>query len=58
MILTKEQIEELERVSEPLIKFLNNPEVFHPHIKVVVDCTTAEVLEGVARINNLNHIVD
>jgi hypothetical protein len=45
MILTKEQIKELERVSEPLIKFLANPEIFHPHMKVIVDCGGAEIVD-------------
>ena len=58
MILTKEQIEELERVSEPLIKFLCNPEIFHPHMKVIVDCGGAEILEGKASIKNDKYIVD
>jgi hypothetical protein len=36
--------EEFERLSRPLIKYLC--ENHHPHTKIVVTCTNAELLEG------------
>jgi hypothetical protein len=50
MILSKEQLEELKEVSQPLMKFLAKN--FHPHVKVIVDSTDAEILEGSARVIN------
>ena len=43
MKLNETQIKEFEKISRPLIKFLNDN--FHPHVKVVVDCTNAELIE-------------
>lgn len=48
MILTKEQIEQLEEAAKPLIKFL--AENFHPHVKVIVEDDGAEILEGSATV--------
>lgn len=45
MILTKKQGKEFEEAVRPLIKFLNDN--CHPHVHVVVDCTRAELAEGV-----------
>jgi hypothetical protein len=56
MILTDEQRAELEEASKPLIKFL--AQNFHPHVKVIVDCGSAELLESSARIVNDEFIVD
>lgn len=43
--LTNEQKrKEFERVAKPVIKFINN--YYHPHTKVIIDCDSAEVLEG------------
>ena len=46
MILTEEQIKQLEEAAKPLMKFL--AENFNPHVKVVVDNNTAEITEGLA----------
>ena len=44
MIMTKEQIAELNTASKPLIKFLNDH--CNPHAKVIVECDGAELLSG------------
>lgn len=56
MILTKEQIAELTEATKPLMKFL--AENFHPHVKVIVDSTNAEFLEGSATVQNFEFIKD
>lgn len=56
MILTEEQRKELLEVSKPLMKFL--AENFHPHVKVIVDSTDAEFLEGSVRVQTLEFIKD
>lgn len=48
MILTKEQVTEMEEAAKPLVKFLN--EVCHPHAYVIVEPTGAELVEGCARV--------
>lgn len=55
MILDSEQIEDLKEAARPLIRFLNE---FHPHVKVIVDGSSAEMLEGVASIKNEEFIKD
>ena len=45
MIFTKQQQEQFEAVTRPVIKFLNDN--CHPHVSVVVTPTNAELLEGV-----------
>lgn len=44
MILTKDEIKKLEEAAKPLMKFLS--ENFHPHVKVIVESTSAEFLEA------------
>lgn len=48
MILTKLQIAQFEEAAKPLMKFL--AENFHPHVKVIVENNTAEILEGSATV--------
>ena len=50
MILTEEQIKELAEVVKPVIEYLNNPETFHPHVKIIIDSTSAELVEGIASV--------
>lgn len=57
MILTKEQIEKFKKAAEPLIEFLNS-EDFHPHVKVIVDCDSAEFLESSVKIKDASFIKD
>ncbi len=45
MVITKEQQKEFENVVRPLIEWLN--ENCHPHVSVYVDCTSAELSEGI-----------
>ena len=45
MIINKEKQKEFEMVAKPLIQFLRKN--FHPHVTVLVDCCSAEFVEGV-----------
>ena len=45
MILTPEQQKTFERAARPLMAWLN--ENCHPHVSVQVDCTSAELSEGI-----------
>ena len=56
MILTKEQTEQLKEASRPLMKFLC--ENFHPHVKVIVDPTSAEFVEGLASVKTMEYVLD
>ena len=47
---------ELEVASKPLIEFINKN--FHPHAKVIVDCSGAELLEGCMFFVDENLVVD
>lgn len=51
MIFTKEQIDEFEELTRPVIKFLN--ENCHPHVSVIVTPTTAELMEGVCHTGEI-----
>jgi hypothetical protein len=37
---------EFEEIARVMIKHLANPEKYHPHFRVVMDSTNAELLEG------------
>ena len=50
MKLTKEQRAEYESLVYPLMEFLDK--TCHPHVKVIVDSTHAELVEGVIGIPN------
>lgn len=56
MILTKEQIKQLEEAAKPLIKFL--AENFHPHVTAIVQSDRAEILESSAVVKCDEFIVD
>lgn len=58
MILTIEQREEFERVIRPVMKYLGDPKVFHPHVKVIIDSGRAEIVEGIAAIVTEDYISD
>ena len=51
MILSKEVRDEFEKAAKPLMEFLSNPKLFHPHVKVIVDSCRAELVEGVCTCN-------
>ena len=56
MILTKEQIAEIEKLSEPLVKFMNNN--FHPHTFILVETSAVTVGEESARVPITKFIKD
>lgn len=47
MILTDEQRKEFEKVVKPVMEYLSNPKVFHPHVKIIIDSGRAELVEGI-----------
>lgn len=47
MILTRQEIEKFDNAVKPLIKYLS--ENHHPHMKVIVDYNSAEILESKRR---------
>ena len=48
MILTEEQREKFREAVKPLVEFLNNN--CHPHVRVIIDDSTAELVEGICHI--------
>ena len=50
MILAKTQIEQLQTAAQPLMVFLSNAEIFHPHFTVIVTSERAEIVEGCASV--------
>ena len=56
MILTKEKHEEFERVVELMIACLNAN--CHPHTKIIIDHTTAELVEGVCTAHTEKYLKD
>lgn len=47
MMLSKEQIEEIRKMSYPLVSYLKN---FSPHVMITIDSLNVEVWEGTALI--------
>ena len=45
MILNEEKRKEFDEAAKPMMKWLNDN--CHPHVKVVMDCSRVELLEGV-----------
>jgi hypothetical protein len=45
------KMEELSKLSKPLIDWINTN--YHPHVKIIVDCNSAEVVEGILRVTDL-----
>jgi hypothetical protein len=37
---------EFEEIAKVMMKHLANPEKYHPHFRVIIDSTNAELLEG------------
>lgn len=56
MISTEEQRKELEVLSRPLIKWMNDN--CHPHTEIRIDHLSAELLEGVCAIRVTDYIKD
>ena len=55
-MLTKEQIENMKKAAEPLIKWLN--EEGHPHMVCIVETIGCEVLEGLATHRTFEFVKD
>ena len=55
-MLNEKQRKEFEEVSRPLMEFLSNN--FHPHIKVTIDYSSVEILEGVYSFRTEDYIKD
>ena len=56
MILTKEQIDEIAKLSEPLIKYMNDN--FHPHTAIVIETGAVTVVEELAIVPITKFIKD
>lgn len=56
MILSEKEREEFEAVTRPVIEWLNKN--CHPHVTVVVEPTSAELLEGVVAIKTTDYVRD
>lgn len=56
MTLTKDEREELVRLSIPLIRWLN--ETCHPHVRLIVTCETVECVEDVCLHRDRTHLKD
>ena len=56
MILTEEQIKEFEEKVKPLMEWLGKN--FHPHVKVVVDYSDAEILESSMAFRTEDYVAD
>ena len=47
---------EFAEAAKPLIKFIADN--FHPHVTVIVDCSSAEMLEGICSFRTEEFIKD
>jgi hypothetical protein len=56
MIITTEQREEFEKASRPLMKFLGD--TFHPHVKVIVNYASSEILESSGTFKTEDYVKD
>lgn len=55
-ILSEDQRKEFQALADPLIKYLNDNH--HPHMKIIIDPSRAELLEGVCSHATDEHILD
>jgi len=51
-----ERSDEFKNACKPLMKYLS--ENHHPHVKVIVDCNTAEMVEGMKSFESNEFILD
>lgn len=58
MIIDKKTRDEFEKLAKPLILFLNNSDIFHPHMKIIITSTNAEVLEGSFNVVTTEYVKD
>lgn len=56
MIIKESERKEFEEAAKPMIKWLNDN--CHPHVHVMIDCSSAELSEGVCTILNDEFIKD
>lgn len=56
MTLTEEQRKQFEEKVKPLMKWLADNA--HPHVKAIVDSSSAEIVEGVVSVNTDEFIAD
>lgn len=56
MVLNEQQRREFEAVTRPVIKWLNKN--CHPHVSVVIEPTSAELLESVCAVHTKDYIRD
>jgi hypothetical protein len=56
VILTKKQREDFEIAARPLMEYLGKNH--HPHVKVIVDSGSSEILESSSRIITDDYIAD
>lgn len=54
--MTDEQYEEFVKVTRPLIKYM--AENHHPHTKLIVESTRAELVEGVMNFPTTEYLRD
>jgi len=48
MVLTKEKMVEMEKCAKPLIEWMAKN--LHPHTTIIVDSTSAELKESIAKV--------
>ncbi len=51
-----QKLKELEELSRPLIKFINDN--YHPHVKIIIDGTSSELVEGLMCCRTEDYIND
>lgn len=56
MIFDNTKQNEFAEATKPLIKFIADN--FHPHVTVIVDCSSAEMLEGICSFRTEEFIKD
>lgn len=56
MILTQQQLQEFTEAAKPLVKFLNDN--CNPHVTVIVNCSSAEILSASAIVKITEYIKD
>jgi 2'-5' RNA ligase len=57
MTITEQQHKEFEAAARPLIEYLTTAG-FHPHVTVIVDNTSAQLVEGVATVHTTDYTKD
>jgi len=50
VVFNEQQRKDFTEAAKPLMRFLNNPKIFHPHFTVILDSMSAELVEGCAMV--------